>query len=405
MKYVVSRVETEGVWNKSTDCCGNVPVPTELIVLAVTRILTRSWTLDDCQEQTLISTRTIQAFMSAFVDWMSTVVYNEFVKMPEVDEVNSNGHEYGLAGLPGTIFSMDCVHIRMWGLFASLKVLFTGKEKFPSRVYEVCVNHRRLILNVTVGFPGALNDIQVSSFDPANNAVRRGKYKNYSCMIYGSDGQKSVRITDVHILLDNGYVKSGHMMHPLKNNNTYVKKIWSEMVESMRKDVECTFGIIKQMFAILKYGYRGHSHTTLDKIFLTCCTIYNQKLLWKYGNEPWSSVDEDIRTISRASDKLLDGDGSETTPAIFARLQAARDEFNEAGIEMSGMGPGDVAIQVHPSNFTEEIMVNNTNYEERRDALLVHFEQMILKNELVWPRQFSPNYRYNIERSYTGQIR
>ena len=49
-------------------------------------------------------------------------------------------------------------------------------------------------------------------------------------------------------------------------------------------------------------------------------------------------------------------------------------------------------------------MVNNTNYEERRDALLIHFEQMIKKNELVWPRQFSANQRYNIVRSFTQGI-
>lgn len=156
LKYMVNRIETEGVWKKGVDCCGQVPVSVELLMLAVMRILTRNWTLDDCYEQTLISTRTIQTFMLVFTEWMSSTVYKEFVKMPEVSEVDANGHEYGLAGLPGTIFSMDCVHIRMWGLFANLKVLFTGKEKFASRVYEVCVNHRRLILNVTVGFPGAL---------------------------------------------------------------------------------------------------------------------------------------------------------------------------------------------------------------------------------------------------------
>jgi len=401
---MVNRIETEGVWEKGIDCCGQVPTPVELIMLATMRILTRNWTLDDCFEQTLISTRTIQTFMLAFTDWMANVVYKEFVKMPEVSEVDSNGHEYMLAGLPGTIFSMDCVHIRMWGLFASLKVLFTGKEKFASRVYEVCVNHRRLILNVTIGFPGALNDIQVSSFDPANNAVRKGKYKNYSCLIYGKDGQKNVKLNDVHILLDNGYIKSGHMIHPLKYNDTYIKTIWSEMIESLRKDVECTFGILKQMFAILKYGYRGHEPANLDRVFLTCCTIYNQKLLWKYGNEPWSTVDDDIKTIKRASHKCIDGDSRETNPAIFERLQAVREEAERNGVVMAGMGPGTIPLGVHPRNFDEEIVVNNTNYEERRDALLVHFEQMIKKNELVWPSQFSPNYRYHIERSFTQGI-
>ena len=168
LKFMVVRIEEEGIWKRGVDCCGQLPAPTELILLAIMRMLTRNWTYDDCTEQTHISARTLISFMSAFTEWMSTTVYKEFVKMPELSEVDKNGHEYGLAGLPGTIFSMDCVHIRMWGLFANLKVFFTGKEKFASRVYEVssslsllslsssllshkvCVNHRRLILNVTV---------------------------------------------------------------------------------------------------------------------------------------------------------------------------------------------------------------------------------------------------------------
>ena len=43
----------------------------------------------------------------------------------------------------------------------------------------------------------------------------------------------------------------------------------------MRKDVECTFGILKGRFCILRYGLRFHSIPKCDQIWLTYCTLHN----------------------------------------------------------------------------------------------------------------------------------
>ena len=50
---------------------------------------------------------------------------------------------------------------------------------------------------------------------------------------------------------------------------------WSKWLESMRKDVECTFGIMKGRFRILKAGIRMHGVNSTDKIWLTCCALQN----------------------------------------------------------------------------------------------------------------------------------
>ena len=36
--------------------------------------------------------------------------------MPTLEEVESNGAEYSHAGIPGTIGSIDCVHVRLWNI-------------------------------------------------------------------------------------------------------------------------------------------------------------------------------------------------------------------------------------------------------------------------------------------------
>jgi len=47
------------------------------------------------------------------------------------------------------------------------------------------------------------------------------------------------------------------------------------MVESMWKDFECTFGILKGWFHILKTGIRLHSLKAADQIWKTCCALHN----------------------------------------------------------------------------------------------------------------------------------
>ena len=50
---------------------------------------------------------------------------------------------------------------------------------------------------------------------------------------------------------------------------------WSKWLESMRKDVECTFGILKGGWCILKSGIRLQGVESVDKIWLSCCALHN----------------------------------------------------------------------------------------------------------------------------------
>jgi hypothetical protein len=78
---------------------------------------------------------------------------------------------------------------------------------------------------------------------------------------------------------------------------------WSKRAESVRKDIECTFGILKGRFKILKLPMFYHSsknaHTgkeRVDNVFFTCCMLHNMLLLhdklmdWEAGVD-WSRAD------------------------------------------------------------------------------------------------------------------
>jgi hypothetical protein len=56
----------------------------------------------------------------------------------------------------------------------------------------------------------------------------------------------------VYLIVDRGYEKEGHLMCP-KAWPVEMKDVkWCEWLESCRKDVECTFGIIKERWRWLR---------------------------------------------------------------------------------------------------------------------------------------------------------
>ena len=49
-------------------------------------------------------------------------------------------------------------------------------------------------------------------------------------------------------------------------------------MESVRKDVECTFGIMKKRFRMLKLPFTFKRASTISNVFRTCCVLHNMLL-------------------------------------------------------------------------------------------------------------------------------
>jgi hypothetical protein len=55
---------------------------------------------------------------------------------------------------------------------------------------------------------------------------------------------------------------------------TTLEGYFSTNVESVRKDVECVFGILKKQWRILDHGFKSCSMAHNDQIFVTCCVLH-----------------------------------------------------------------------------------------------------------------------------------
>jgi len=179
---------------------------------------------------------------------------HRFVRMPTTEaDIRSCMHEYDLAGFTGCIGSADATHIVMDMCAENLKVLNTGgKSSHPTRAFNIVVNHRRRILHTTPGAPGKWNDKTLVTFDHFVSGVQDGIL--YSDIEYDLEELRGseVRIRrykGVWIMVDNGYLAWPTTVPPIKIPADFYELRWSKWLESLRKDVECTFGILKGRYA------------------------------------------------------------------------------------------------------------------------------------------------------------
>ena len=226
--------------------------PVELLVLGALRYLGRGWTLDDIEECTAVSKEVHRVFFHAFIKFGSTTLYERMVTSPaSADEASSHMAEYAAAGLPGCIGSIDCTHIVTERCEYSLKNNHLGfKSSNTTRTYNLTCNHRRRILHSTAGGPGRWNDQTMVRLDQFISRVRDGlSFEDHRFQLESFDerlGKVIQRIySGVYVICDNGYLDWSCTVPPFTMTSQQDEIRWSKWLESMRKDVECTFGIMK----------------------------------------------------------------------------------------------------------------------------------------------------------------
>jgi hypothetical protein len=109
---------------------------------------------------------------------------------------------------------------------------------------------------------------------------------------YNSSGGEVIKVKyrgPCWVLVDNGYHRWSTSIPPLKATTSRKESRFSEWLESMRKDVECTFGILKECWRILKSGICIHGLNEADMVWKTCCSLHNWLLEVDGLDEQWST--------------------------------------------------------------------------------------------------------------------
>jgi hypothetical protein len=96
---------------------------------------------------------------------------------------------------------------------------------------------------------------------------------------YDEDGTIK-KSTGVYLICNNGYTcwltTICPYMHSQMNNR--LEDFFSTNIESVRKDVECVFGILKSRWSSLDKGFKYRRMKVCQDIFLTCAVLHNMML-------------------------------------------------------------------------------------------------------------------------------
>jgi hypothetical protein len=109
-------------------------------------------------------------------------------------------------------------------------------------------------------------------------------YKDVSWKYYTSKGSVE-KERGAYLICDNGYHRWPILYSPYANADcASLEGYFSTNLESVQKDVECTFGILKKQWRVLNDGFYYPDMNTREKIFVTCCCLNNFLLNLMEGN-------------------------------------------------------------------------------------------------------------------------
>ena len=381
--------------------------PIELLLLGSLRYLGRGWTFDDIEEATAISRYVHVAFFKIFICFGSTVLFPTHVRHPRTArESETHINEFAMAGLPGCIGSSDCTHIVVKRCQFGLRNQHLGaKSSCTTRTFNLTVNHRRQILHTSRGGPGGWNDQTMVRRDNFINGLHQGDHLD-DVQFYleerdDSTGEiKHVKYRGAYVIVDNGYLRWSVTVPPFKVTNITTDIRWSKWIESMRKDVECTFGILKGRWRILKAGIGLDGVSIADDIWMTCCALHNMLLDIDGLSGEWKDgipLSDWLGELGEHDDNFALDDSA--VPNAIKRLSA---NLNYRMYDTSGMGVGDDELEETLNNVDNEcsdidedstcevnaagertVRLLSLNYFRKK--LVEHFDILMSGNRVQWP--------------------
>lgn len=170
--------------------------------------------------------------------------------------------------------------------------------------------------------------------------------------LYTADGQEQVH-KGLYAIVDGGYPKWYVLISPMKHTTEPDALLWTERLESVRKNVECCFGILKRRFKILGVPFHCRSPDFIDSVFRACCALHNM---------------------------LLRHDKLHTIGRLPTDWQASKDLEERARLEKTRC----THVVRGPNRASNT--ATDPAFNKRREALIAHMKEARRRNELKWKR-------------------
>jgi hypothetical protein len=385
------------------DFPGSQLVAIDLLVLGALRVVASGCAFDLVEEATCVSEEKHRLFFhEQFCKWGDRIS-SDWIYMPvEEEELRKVMYVYEKKGIPGCAGSIDCVHLIWDKCPAGMHSTCKGKGSYPTLAFQVIASHTRKILSVSQYFWGTINDKTIAMSDETVNSFRRKgpsgsshadrRWRtSHSTASINSINQTSDNIVyfrtvndnvvlaehrGLYFICDGGYNTFPCLICPYKHQppGTNIEK-WSKQIESVRKDVECTFGILKKRFLILKHALRIHDPQKIERVFVTCCVLHNMLLEYDGLDDKWIEDDEDIMPEYGIFEEAAEERTSRrrrNVGAVSGVRSARREEY---GVRESEDDDDEWVLSGES---------DHVSFQERREHLISHYNRMLNKGTVMF---------------------
>jgi hypothetical protein len=375
------------------DALGRPGTPLSLLVLCSLNVLGRATVFAEFEMTANLSGPTVSNFFDEFCAQMRARLYPRLVKIPRTpQEIARSSRLFAEGGFDGCVGAMDATHVVMRMSSTSQRHNNVGKEGVPTRSFNVCVDMERRILHSTTAQPGKLNDKTTVHFDKFVSAIRAHELDSHQWTRYDRCGNPT-SMRGVYLICDGGYhdwpcTISGYSFTVDSN-----KFLFARWLSSLRKCVECTFGILKCRFTILK-NFRYHTERKLNDVWFTCLALHNMLV-----DETARSVEGDSDAVAALERFLAEEEGQ--IAAVYAADTASHvdadendadsgdaddedaDEVDEWGGVDRQQDANDVMHSAAAPDVVEERPAET--FTVFRDKLLEHWLLRIEQGRVRWP--------------------
>lgn len=392
----------------ATDAAGRPRCPTELKVLGWLRMVGRGVCFDDLEELSCIKSPTMHTFFHEFNRRCREELYPIHVRMPSnIEELMEIEAAYAAVGIPGACGSMDVVHIPLGACPHGLINVCTGKEGYPTLAYNVICDHSGRALALMPGAYGTINDKTIVKSDEAVEEVKTGDlFKKFRYQVYRPDGT-SFFTTGAYLIVDGGYLRWKCLQCGLKHSSDEDYVLWRRRMESVRKDIECYFGRLKQRFKALRTPNLLKDKVKIDNMMFSIVAVQNMILEYTIAAEEmrswsvqfkWQSCDlqnqESPETLLQhlhtadQEDEQEEDDHRWYLPVVKKKARrkgnwAETNEYYEREVDLSEIG---LRGNLNPADFGWE---EQEVPDSKKEGFTVR--QNILVNHFKWFRQHLPS--------------
>jgi Plant transposon protein len=174
-------------------------------------------------------------------------------------------------GVPGMLGSVDCMHVSWKNCPYEWQGSWMGKHDNPTIVVEAACDHNLWFWHASVGYPGALNDINVFDLSSLSKKMVDGTLEATDVMFAAGNDIFSKN----YFLADGIYPSIGRIVKTIAVPVNAKERYFARWQEAARKDIERAFGVLVRRFMFLNKPIELHKIDEIKNIMYVCLLLHN----------------------------------------------------------------------------------------------------------------------------------